>query len=120
MERKNNPNAILWHKTGGGSLHITINKKVKIVKPGEKFYAEPHEIPEAFRDVIIPIDSKGQRVSVEVATEQEKVEEAEAKVVYNLKHRGGGWWDVVNEEGKAINETALKKDKAEELLNSLS
>lgn len=121
MERtkKADPDAILWKKIGGASVHLTIMDRPKIVKPGETFYARVDEIPTAFRDMIVPVDPLGSKVTVKEAVEAVKIEEAEAKSIYNLKHRGGGWWDVVNEDGKRVNESAMKKPEAEELLNSL-
>jgi hypothetical protein len=124
MERKTNKDAqpILWKKIGGGSFHATIGGKTVIIKPGQQFSAKPHEIPEAFKDTVVPVNPMGKAVTITV--EEAKVEEAkkaeEAKGEYNLRHRGGGWWDVVDENGKAQNEAALQKADAEELLNSLT
>lgn len=118
MERTKNVDsgAILWRKIGGGSFHATINGKVVIIKPGQVFSAKEYEIPTSFRDLVVPVDPmKLEKVKEEI---EEEVVEA-TKPVYNLKHRGGGWWDVVNEDGKVQNEKSLKKDDAEVLLQSL-
>lgn len=42
------------------------------------------------------------------------------KSAHKVEPRGSGWYDVINgATGKPINESGLRKDKAEELLNSL-
>ena len=41
--------------------------------------------------------------------------------MYVVKPRGsGGWYDVVDANGKALNEKALKKDIAEKLVKDLA
>ena len=118
MERtkQTDPEAILWKKEGGGSLHLHIAGRLMIIKPGQRFYAKEEEIPPAFRDVIVAVDP------VKAAKVQEKREEKIDKSnapKFELQHRSGKWWDVVNESGKVQNEKALAKEDAQELLNSL-
>ena len=51
MKRKTSePGMVRYRKIGGGSLHIRIHGKIKIIKPNEIFDARPEEIPETFRD----------------------------------------------------------------------
>lgn len=51
----------------------------------------------------------------------EEKEENQRNVSYRKDHRGGGRYNVVNEEtDKAINDVLLKKDEADELIESLS
>ena len=45
---------IQWRKLGRGFFRLPN----RIIKPGEVFWARPDEIPLAFRDMIVPIDSK--------------------------------------------------------------
>ena len=119
MERtkQTDPEAILWKKEGGGSLHLRIDGRLAIIKPNQKFYAREEEIPVAFRDVIVAVDP------VQAAKVKEKKEEKIDKSTapkFELQYRSGKWWDVVNEAGKVQNEKALTKGDAEELLKALS
>ena len=83
----------------------------KIIKPGQEFYAYEHEIPQGFRDVIIPLE--------EIVEDDEKPVVA-AKPEYFLKSRGqGGWYNVVDSNGKVMNEKALKKEAADEFIEEL-
>lgn len=132
---------VRWLKTGGGSLRL---KTGKIIKPNEKFSACPEEIPEAFRDIVVPIGDLPKEVPIvsetefkiedrEVeATEVEEVPggaavgtedmvEHEGEPTHKIKDRGRGWYDVVNvATGKPINDSGLREDAAKELLESLS
>ena len=119
MERTKqiDPEAILWKKEGGGSLHLRINGRLTLIKPNQRFYARTEEIPEAFKDVIAAVDPV-QAAKVEKVKE-EKIEKSTAPK-FELQHRSGKWWDVVNESGKVQNEKALSKEDAEDLLNSLA
>jgi len=54
------------------------------------------------------------------AEEEATPEPEEAAPTYEVKHRGGPWYDVVDTlTGEAVNETALKSDDAKALLNEL-
>ena len=115
MERTKNPGEdtgaklIWWRKTGGGSFRLGR----RIIKPNQKFKAAEHEIPKAFRDVIIPLQDLPSKVPVAPIKGIEPV--------YTIKPRGsGGWYDVVDTKGKALNEKALKKDIAEKLVADLA
>jgi hypothetical protein len=101
---------IYWKKIGKGSLHIGR----RIIKPGEKFLATPDEIPQAFRDVIIPLEdivevSTEENVVVKTMTYQKQANKENAEL-----------WDVVNEEGKIINETGLSLDQVTRFLKALN
>lgn len=103
------PKQIRWKKTGGGSFRLGN----RIIKPGQTFSATEAEIPQAFRDVVIPSGS------IPAAKPTPVIIGAEPG--YKLKSRGTGrWYDVVNAKGKAINEKALKKEVAEKLLQDLA
>jgi hypothetical protein len=109
MERTKSsaPKEIRWRKTGGG---IFIHKG-RYIKPNQVFSATIEEIPKAFRGNIVPVDEKDVNVAVDVP----KVE----KLQYFTKHRGGGWYDVVDSNGKVVSEKAMKRDDAEVLIASL-
>jgi len=97
-----------FRKIGGGSLRIG----GKIIKPNQVFLAYPHEISEAFRDVVTPLDS-----NTFVKEEEKKVDSK--KHEYILKARGvGGWYDVIDSNGKVKNEKALKREAALALIRS--
>ena len=106
-----------WIKTEGNYFRMSVNGKRKIIKKGQKFQAYPHEIPVAFRDTIKSLD--GEDVSEPTGAPKVSTEEKVDPLKYSIKHRAGAWWDVVNEDGKIINEKAMKKADAEELLESL-
>lgn len=109
MERKNKSNGkVLFKKVKGGSLYF----EKKRIKPGQTFEAFPQDIPEAFKDQLVELEDKS--VEKPVKTEVEKESPG-----YQLKHRGAGWWDVVDKFGKQINDDALRKTDAEEFLSGL-
>jgi hypothetical protein len=114
MERTRLPEGKMkWKKTGGGSLRLS---NMRFIRSGQVFDAYPHEIPLAFRDVVIclsPVDEIN-------AEKEKKIDYVAVKAnAYSLVSRGIGYWNVVDKNGKVINEKALRKDKAEELLKSL-
>ncbi len=109
MERtkKVDTDKIRWVKQGGGSLRL----HGRIIKPGQRFNARLDEIPEGFRDVIIPLD----KLPVEV---EENVVATPAE--YKLKQRGTStWYDVVDGNGKVLNEKAMRRTDALELIKVL-
>ena len=109
MERtkKVNPGVIRWVKQGGGSLRLN----GRIIKPGQRFNARLDEIPEAFRDVCVPLD----KLPVEPEDNL-----AAVPAEYKLKQRGAtNWYDVVNSKGKVLNEKAMHRTDALELIKVL-
>ena len=108
------PKIIRWKKTGGGSFRpATGPLKGKIIKPGEIFKCAEEDIPQAFRDVIKPLGAiPGKKPAAPIKG---------IEPVYEAKSRGGGgWYDVVDAKGKALNEKALKKEVAEKLVQDLA
>jgi hypothetical protein len=99
---------ITWKKVGGGSLRLN----GRMIKPGQIFKARPEEIPVAFKDLIIPLE--------QVRLKDEPVIVA-AKLVYELKPRGKSksLFDVVDKNGKVLNEKALTKEVAQNLIDDL-
>ena len=109
MERTNTDQKIRFKKTGGGSLRLG----GKIYKPNQTFMAYPYEIPDAFKDVIVPVDPNA------VAREEEKKFLGKTHE-YTLKARSsGGYYDVVDSNGKVKNEKALRHAAALDLIRSL-
>ncbi len=121
MKRKqNNKNIegeeLIWWKNHGG-IHRMPNK---IIKPNQKFQAYPSQIPQGFRDKIRPLPEEETRLQKQ--TEKKEKEKKEVnKVTYEITHRGGAYYDVLNSSTKkAVNEKALKEDEAKEMLKSLT
>ncbi len=108
MERTSK--SIRWRKIGGGSFR-TFNGK--IVKPNEVFHAKKEDIPEAFQDVIVPVDEVP-------APEPEPAKEDVEKHTYTKQLKGGGWYNVVDENGKQMNTQSLKSAEADALIKSLN
>ena len=86
----------------------------KHIKPNQKFQAKLEDIPEAFRDIIVPLDL----AEFEKAEAKEAVG-ADVELEYFVKSRGAGYYDVVDGDGKPQNEKALRKEAAEALIESL-
>ena len=98
---------IKYRKIGGGSLRLG----GRIIKSGQTFKAYPSDIPEAFNDTIIPLEK---------VPEEEKVEVKAVKSEYTAKKReNSNWYDVFDSKGKQINEKALKKTQADDLVKDL-
>lgn len=101
-------NRIMYKKVGGGSMRIL----GKIIKPGERFKADPADIPPAFRDLCLPLEEVKEKQPVKLDI---------TKSAYKLQQKGtGAWFDVVDANGKVINEKGLKKEIAEKLIIDLS
>jgi hypothetical protein len=103
---------IRYRKIGGGSARLNIGGQNRIIKPNEVFTALPSEIPFAFKDTIIPLDSLPK---VEAAKPQP------VKVSFSVKPRGKSksLFDVVDNLGKVINDKPLPKETAEQLVEDL-
>jgi len=101
-------NFVRFKKIGGGSLRIG----GRIIKRNEVFEADPDTIPKLFMNTLIPLDAMPVK-------KDEEVEEKDVDLGYSLHHRGGPWWDVIDKQGKAINERAMRIKEAEDLLKSL-
>jgi len=116
MERTNkevdSSTKIKWRKLQrSGSFRMGNGK---IIKPGQVFMATLDEIPEAFRDVIVPVDAKS-FTKANVAKEGSPAVELD----YFAKHISSGWYNVEDSDGKVQNEKKLRKDDAEKLLIEL-
>ena len=118
MERIEDDGKITFKKIGGGALRWGN----KLIKPGQVFRARPDEIPENFKDVIIPMEHIRAPAAPPIVV---------AKTEYLVKPRGKSksLFDVVTKTSvddkgkdvfKAINEKALTKEIADNLLEDLS
>lgn len=114
MERKQEQQPPRWRKIGGGSLRWG----GKIIKPNQVFRAWPEEIPDSFKDTLIPVDGQA---TDKKETENRKIAETETvDRTYYKKHIGGGKYHVYNDADKQITEELVTKDKADEMLEALN
>jgi hypothetical protein len=109
MERIENDGRINYKKTGGGSLHWN----GKLIKPGQIIRLKPEDVPENFKDILIPM---------EPIIEKEQPPVFVVKSEYSLQPHGKSksLWDVVDSQGKVINEKSLSKEVAQQLVSDLS
>jgi len=114
--------AVQWIKKGGGSLRID----GKIIKPGQKFSALPSSIPKGFRDLIKPLEPipyvipepGAKKASAPIPIPKTiKVTEAAYKV--EPRPNSKTWFDVVDAQGKKLNEKALTQEIANQLVEDL-
>lgn len=107
------PEMLRWQKVGGGSL----NWGNKIIKPGQVFEARLEDLPKAFMDTLVCLDPEAlKNIKAGIVKETQTPE----SLYVMQKSKEKGMWDVVNEHGKAINETPLTNDLAKELLTALN
>jgi exopolysaccharide biosynthesis protein len=104
-----------WKKVGGGSLRLG----GRIIKPGQVFEAFPSEISKSFKNLVISLDG-----DVEVwkdETEKVVLPSNIVKPVYVLQPHGKSLYlfDIVDGQGKILNEKSLKKEVAEKLIIDL-
>jgi hypothetical protein len=116
MERtkKKEVNLPRWKNIGGGTfrLHIPGCRERKIIKPNQTFLADYSEIPENLRDVIQCLDGNPEEKDTEEAKKAKSP-------TFSIESKGGGWYNVVNSEGKVMNESSLHKEEAEKLKSEL-
>jgi hypothetical protein len=118
MERIGDDGRINYKKVGGGALRWGN----RLIKPGQIIRLKPEEVPENFKDLLIPTEAIREKSAPPIPV---------AKTEYTLKPRGKSksLWDVVTKVGvdadgkdvfKAINEKALSKELGEQLISDLS
>ncbi len=103
---------IWWKKLGGGSFRLDKGSgKYKIIKPGETFQASVNQIPEAFRDVCVPVDGTPivpiKKVEG-IAPSFKKVPNEEDEELF----------DVVNQKGKKLAK-GFTEEKADAFIKDL-
>jgi len=104
---------IRWKKEGRGVFRL----KNHIYRPEEIFWARPDEISPQFRDLIKPVDPAELPVDGSVEVKEELV----IKPAYTkVKRETSEFWDIFDGEGKQVNEKALRKEQADEYLESLA
>ena len=111
MERTKEGNLLTWRKTGGGSFRLGNGK---IIKPNQVFTASLDQVPESCRDVVVLV--KG---NLEEEVKKDNLLDV-YKTEYTIESRGYGYYNVVDGEGKVMNEKALRETAAEELVITLN
>ena len=108
-----NDKPVRWKKIGGGSFLLGKH----YIKQNEVFEARPSQIPKGFRDVLICLDVLPETGKVA----PEFVSEAK-KPVFTIALKGTSkfLYDILDAQGKVLNEKGLKKADAEKLIEDLS
>ncbi|NCB26617.1 MAG: hypothetical protein EOM62_14255 [Bacteroidia bacterium] len=101
------PGMCSWRKKEGATFRLGNGKKVK---PNEVFRAYPSEIPPAFRDLFELLEGDENAV--------ERVITAPSKFVIGV--REDGLFDVVDPDGKCLNDEPLGEEDAKRLLLALT
>jgi len=117
MERGNtNEGKIQFQKLGGGSFKLDRRTKIK---PGQKFWAFPEQIPVNFRDTVVPVNSH----ELVVKEGKLKFKEPEKVIEYDFKLRPAkeeGLFHIVGKSGKILTEEPLEEDAAKKLLSEMN
>ncbi len=99
---------IKWRVTRGA---FSLGRHQPSYKRGDEFMATPSQVPEAFRDVVVPVGGK-------IALFEP--EPVDTVTIFEAVHRSGGWYDVVDKAtDKVISEQALRKEDAEAMVADL-
>lgn len=109
---------IEYVKVGRGSLRLQRRvwvgsqkvTKSSIIKPNQHFWARPSEVPEGFADTVRPVQSLPPEPPLEPVAPG-----------YEMKPREDNpdLWDVVDKQGKVMNERPLTRPDAVELMQAL-
>lgn len=99
--------SVRFRKIGGGTLRLASGR---IIKPNQVFSARASEISQSARKFVVPLTGNFQEVDSPKRVEQK----------YTLHVRAPGWYDILDGEGKVINENALREAQAREMLKSLA
>ena len=95
----------LWKKLGKGGLRW----KNRIIKPGQIFEAFKEELPAAFLDTL-------EEVEPEIG--KPKVPETK-KMQFSKKQAEDDLWNIVDANGRILNEVPMSEEEADELLKEL-
>lgn len=110
MERiEENDGKIPFKKVGGGNLRWNN----QLIKPGQVIRLNPDEVPKNFLDVLIPLEK---------IREKDEPPLVITKSEYTMKLRGKSknLYDVIDTNGKVINDKVLTKEIAQNLISDLS
>ena len=97
---------IRWKKIGNGSFILNN----RYIKPGQTFMATVEEIPKAFRDVVVPVEGLPEDPLLNVKKSSN----------YSIVEiEGTNTWNIVDGQGKVLNEKPMVRIEAEKLLKAL-
>lgn len=102
------PVKLHWKKVGGGVLRID----GQIIKPNQEFWATMESIPKSFMDCLICLEGTKKIEEVKAADKKERETPEE---LYTIESAGSGLFNLVNANGKPINDQPLSKKEAKEL-----
>lgn len=125
---KLNEGEVLFRKLGGGSFRFG----GKIIKPGQTFAARPEVLPKAFMD-LFEIVSGGEEAktkakalkenkeeTIAVTSEEVKSEEYSLQLNKDASTKTNKLYDIVDGDGKKVNDEPLNKTIAEETIKQLT
>lgn len=108
-----------WKKLGGGTLYMD----KKIIKPNDVFEARESDIPKSFLDCLVKLSPvEEQEAPVQTKAEKpitKKAEKKEAKEPNYKVEKTEKGFDIVDKQGKTVNELPLEKEEADELLDAI-
>ena len=94
-----------WRKVGGGTFRLAGGR---IIKKNQIFHASVSQIPDGFRDVVIPVDKF-------VPPEPLALQETK----YTVTAGSPGWYNVVDPNGKVMNEKQMRQAEAQSMVEAL-
>jgi len=100
---------IRWRKISG---KLTLRDKT-VIGPGQTFMARPEDIPKVFRDTIVPVNPD----DLPNDPGFEPVEPV--KPEYSISTIGPGRYNVLDGQGKPVNEKPMTLADAERLVENL-
>ena len=104
-----NGGKIQWRKTGRGRLRLVSGELID--RPNQLFWARPDEVSPAFRDTVKPVEGElPPEVPLEVVSTEYIMKETPV---------GSGNFEILDGQGKIVNEAPLTAKQAEEMLKSL-
>ncbi len=95
-----------WRKIGGGNYRMANGR---IIKTNQVFRAAESDLPKAFRHLLVPLDGLPKDTPLDVSSGK-----------YEVRAAGTGWYDVIDTQGKVVNEKSLRQADAEKLIQDLS
>ena len=100
---------IRWQKISG----TLILRDKTVIRPGQTFMARPEDIPKVFRDTVVPVNP-------EDLPKDPGLEPVEpVKPEYTIKSCGPGRYNVLDGQGKIVNEKSMSLADAERLVEGL-
>lgn len=112
------PQLVKFKKLGGGSLRLGN----RIIKPGQIFEEDPKNIPPAWKKFVLPLSgAEVETWSASIKSPNQAPVIEGKKPTYKLAPHGKSLYlfDIVDEQGKVLNEKSLKKEVAEKLIEDL-